>query len=569
MLLNHTKYLALIVIVVTAVFFSHYRECLTRNVPLSYEGDSIAFLVRVQSFEKGDGSVLIPRCFKRLNAPENACWSDIPSEKITPWTAGQLSKILGLARGSDLTVLLLQILAGCSFYYCGMWMVKETGNRALLAACAILFGLAPYAFVRNLQHLQLTCFWQLPLFTLFLLWFGWRERVQLHVSEGMKLGIATGLIGGLLNPYYLGPFLVLLTLLVLGKIGTRDWVSTRIFILTLLSAGVGFVIQNMDTFLYAAAQGKNRIAVCRDLWWMVKFGLYLPDLFFPRAHRWEWFNMWSWGIYQGHVPEQLCGESMTSYIGMMPAFGLIILIISGVSWIAAQRYDKVSPYFWLSMALILFSLAGGVNYLLGAIGFQYLRAMDRTSIFLACFSLYFLCERLPVWVPSRIINWVALLIIPLGIWDQVPKYHSWEDTTHKKGWADFENDRKFFPKLEAMLPKGAMVFELPVKDYPEDGQMLKMGDYEHFRPHLHTEALRFSYGAVKGRWGVQWQKKCAAQVPEKMVEELVCRGFSAVLINKKAYEDSGEQWRQRMEALSMSPIMENHDFLIYRLDSGL
>jgi hypothetical protein len=250
---------------------------------------------------------------------------------------------------------------------------------------------------------------------------------------------------------------------------------------------------------------------------------------------------------------------------MVAGGGLILLLVSGVTWISARKFEKVSPYFWLCSALILFSLVGGVNYVLGACGFQLLRATDRASIMLACFALYFVFEQLTLWLPSRILTWVALLIIPFGIWDQVPKYPNWEEQSHRKSWNDFEKDRIFFPKLEAMLPKGAMIFELPVKDFPEAGTILEMGDYEHFRPILHSEKLRISYGTVKGRGDTEWQKECAGKGPAEMVEDLKKKGFEAILINRKAYEDRGELLRGQMDRIFIQPIMENDDFLVYRL----
>ena len=554
--------------VIVVVFCVFYGTSLKNNLPISYDGDSISLLVGVQGYQNWENGMFLPRYFSRLNAPGVGSWSDYPFEKLFSWTAGQFSRFFGLALGCNLTVLLLQILNGCSFYLCGVRMRAESRNKVLLAACAILFGLAPYAFIRNLNHLALTGYFQLPIFTLFLLWYGWPECVRLERRGGLVLGLIAGLLGGFLSPYYLGPFLVLLTLLLLGKIVIKEWHAILVYAGTVAAAITGFIIQNLDVIVHSVTHGKNHEAVSRNLWWMVKFALYLPDLFFPRAHQWDFLNRLSWGIYQGHVPEQLWGESITAYIGMTAGLGLILLMFSGVAWIAARRFEKVSPYFWLSVPLILFSLAGGINYLLGAFGLQFLRATDRASIMLACFGLYFLCERLPDRIPLRILNGMALLIIPIGIVDQLPKYPPWEEKIRRKGWDDFAKDREFFPKLEAMLPKGAMIFELPVKDYPEMGPIMEMGDYEHFRPIIHSEALRISYGTVKGRGDADWQKECASKQAADMVKDLEKRGFSAILINRKAYQDKGENLRRQLENVPLKVLTENDDFFIFELPNA-
>jgi phosphoglycerol transferase len=184
---------------------------------------------------------------------------------------------------------------------------------------------------------------------------------------------------------------------------------------------------------------------------------------------------------------------------------------------------------------------------------------------LACFALYFLCEWLPALLPGGILNALALLIIPLGILDQVPKYPWWDVKVHRKGWEDYESDRVFFPNLEAQLPKGAMVFELPVHDFPESGPVLGMDDYEQFRPILHSRFLRVSYGAVKGRGDNDWQKQCSEKKPEEGVEDLLNRGFSAILINRKAYEDKGKLLADGFLKSGCSMLEENDDFLAIAL----
>jgi hypothetical protein len=145
-----------IMAVIAIVFYIYYGKCFKTNVPICYEGDSISLLVGVQGYQNWENGMFLSRYFSRLNAPGVGSWSDYPFEKLFSLTAGQFSRFFGLALGCNLTVLLLQILNGCSFYLCGVRMRAESRNKVLLAACAILFGLAPYAFIRKLTHLALT-----------------------------------------------------------------------------------------------------------------------------------------------------------------------------------------------------------------------------------------------------------------------------------------------------------------------------------------------------------------------------------------------------------------------------
>jgi len=554
--------LAVIAVVISAVFIAFYQSCLERSVPIAYEGDAFSVLTTIQGYAEGDTNPVTPRFLDRLNAPFKGAWSDYPQEKMVFWPAGYLVAWLGVALGSTVYVLILQVLAGWAFYFAGRYLLRAEGREVWLVAGAILFGLAPYAFLRNLQHLALTAYWPVPLLVVALIWLGWPERTRLNARTGLIFSCLAAFIGGNFNPYYLGPFLVLLSLLALGALVQRKWLMVGIFALVFGSAIFGFLLQNIDTFIHLAQSGKNPEAVSRNLWWMAKFSLYLPDLFFPRAHMSEWVSKLSWSLYHGRAPEQLWGESQTAYIGLVAGGGLIALLASGVIMVCARKYEAVSPFFWLSSGVILFSVAGGVNYLLGAFGFVLLRAANRSSIILACMALYFLCEHGPARIGKSWKILLASLLVGLGIWDQLPKYPKWEEDVRQRAWDDFERDRGFFAAMENALPKGAMVFEFPVKDYPEMGPIREMGDYEHFRPILHSTDLRVSYGTIKGRGDTVWQKNLASKTPEDIRATLEMHGFSAILINRKAYEDAGIALKAELATVGAEPLMENQDFFV-------
>lgn len=556
---------ALIVLTISAVFIYFYYTCFDRKVPIAYEGDAFSVLTTIQGYAEDDTNPVTPRFLERLNAPFQGAWSDYPQEKMVFWPAGFLVSWLGLALGSTVYVMILQVLAGLSFYFAGKFLLKSEGREAWLVAGAILFGLAPYAFLRNLQHLALTAYWPVPLMVVALIWLAWPERTRFTHRGGVVFSCMAAFIGGNFNPYYLGPFLVLLSLLALGAMLRRKWLAVAVFGLVFASAVLGFILQNIDTFIYLAQSGKNPEAVSRNLWWMAKFSLYLPDLFFPRAHMSDWVSKLSWSIYHGRVPEQLWGESQTAYIGLVAGGGLLALLACGVILISARKYEAISPFFWLSAGVILFSVAGGVNYLLGSFGFVLLRAANRSSIMLACMALYFLCEHGPSKIGKGWKIFLAALLVAVGIWDQLPRYPKWEEDVRQRAWKDYERDREFFPTLEAALPKGAMVFEFPVKDYPEMGPIREMGDYEHFRPILHTQDLRVSYGTIKGRGDTDWQKALAGKAPAEIVSDLENKGFSAILINRKAYEDLGKILESELLANGAVSLMGNQDFAVLRL----
>ena len=65
--------------------------------------------------------------------------------------------------------------------------------------------------------------------------------------------------------------------------------------------------------------------------------------------------------------------------------------------------------------------------------------------------------------------------------------------------AEWRNDEAFVRAIDARLPEGALVFQLPYVPFPETPPVNRMFDYDELRGYLHSDDLRWSYGAVKGR----------------------------------------------------------------------
>ena len=121
--------------------------------------------------------------------------------------------------------------------------------------------------------------------------------------------------------------------------------------------------------------------------------------------------------------------------------------------------------------------------------------------------------------------------------------------------------------LEAALPERAMLFQLPVVEFPEGPRVLEATDYEHLRPYLHATRLRFSYGSDKGDPRDAWQARAAALEPEPLAQALERIGFSGLLVNRKAYADGARELRERLAASGRAEAWESpdHDFLFVRL----
>ncbi|MEI8293297.1 MAG: hypothetical protein WCG66_04795 [bacterium] len=548
--------------VIGVVFFNFYRENFKNREPIGYDGDSLAVLASIKAAGEGGIKAFQPIRISRLNAPTEAWWSDVPISEFCFLPAGILLKFTDLFTASSIFVGSSFCLAGLAFYISCIWL----GFGILPSvAMSILYGLAPYAFARNLEHMILTLYFVVPLFLLcaFRLW--GEEVAERSFKEVLALAVIT-FFCSLFNPYYLVMFLVLLGFVFVGHVWNRVWMGMLFCGIVGLAAVFGFIAQNIDTFYFRLIEGANPAAVSRDLWWMVKFGLYLPDLFLPPYHDWRFFEVLAGKNYQWKIPVELQGESQTAYIGLVAGCFLIVLISIGFMQASSVRGREQSAWFWFALIAFLFAVTGGLNYLLGAFGFQMLRASNRYSIFLSAIALFYGCSIISRFSNRIILCFIlSLFLLVFGIVDQTPAYPDWLKSKHQSAMEDFRLDAEFFPNLEKKFPAGTQIFQFPVHPFPESGPVHKMGDYEHFRPYLHTNTLKFSYGTVKCRKHSDWQRELNVASPEKIYNELATRNFSAVLINRRAYQDEGENLMNKLKNNGFSEINRNKNFIILKI----
>jgi hypothetical protein len=157
---------------------------------------------------------------------------------------------------------------------------------------------------------------------------------------------------------------------------------------------------------------------------------------------------------------------------------------------------------------------------------------------------------------SQLRTAAAAVLCGIILWDQVPRAPTREEIMAIE--RQVAADREFAEKMEGSLPGGAMVFQLPVMEFPES-PMQGVPPYDHFRPYVFSTRLRFSFGTHKGRDRDTWQAALQAKLFEGAsvdrqagrielnvanariaVEELERLGFSAVYINRNGFPDRGE-----------------------------
>lgn len=529
------------------------------QTPLAYGGDSWFNLGYAKAFMDRDIVPVMQKWVAHLNAPYSANWNDYPlTEEIIFAIMGWLGKAVGLFPAANFMVLLAHLLAGLSFWYVGN---KLNYRPAFVFTGAILFAFSHFIFARGLQHLPLIYYWHVPLMLMVTWWTYSSRQIQIKSRQWIA-AIAIAAITGVSNPYYTGMFLQFLVFAALLHIARKQY---HLISFPLLMIGVSvftFLIMNADTLSYTLLHGANRDAVSRNLGALELYGLKIPELVFPPSYH-SWHRWAEYGQINYFLPTLIKGETGSPYLGLVGLCGLVSLLGTSLYRLLQGRLRLIPVHAWQVLWVLLFSLIGGVNLLLGSFGFILFRGTNRYSIVILAIVLLFLVRQLSRKCPEKWVVPVAFGIAVLGLWDQLPPKIS---ASQIQQTADYvKSDHDFAHTLESQIPRESMVFQLPVAAFPEIPPVNQMADYEHFRPYLFTHSLRYSYGTNKGRGDGEWQLELSKLAPADMATKLEAYGFGAIMINRKGYEDKGARLINAFVSQNRPVVVDNGELIAIRL----
>jgi phosphoglycerol transferase len=384
-------------------------------------------------------------------------------------------------------------------------------------------------------------------------------------SSRFWTAVAIGLIAGLQNVYYTNIFCQLtLVGAVVRAIRLRTSRPLAVAAAVIGAAAFGFFVSNLDTWTYKLAHGGNEGALVREYKWIEIYGLKIKDLFIPPiAHRSDVLAHFS----KAHRQVAPLNDEGASYQGIVGLSCLLWLVATSVRAMIDRREREVPLEAWQMLWIVLMFTTGGFNAIIGAFGFTMFRGACRYSIVILAITLLWAARRLsamqtaseaahPNVATKRLWTVAAAVTCLIILWDQVPRSPTVEETATIARLVDA--DREFTEKMETALPVGAMVFQLPVMEFPES-PAAGVPPYDHFRPYLYSKNLHYSFGSMKGRERERWQPAVQAKFFEGAildqnagkirvnennariaVDELKRLGFSAIYVNRNGFPDRGK-----------------------------
>lgn len=523
--------------------------------PMSYDGgDGMSYLTNAVMLTEGSTVVETDR----LGAPYGYVGYDFYASSFHGFDNMLLKILVGITNHPALSVNILFLLLFPMISLSSYFVLRQMRVKQWVAVGgALTYAFMPYLFMRGMNHFVLASYYFVPMSILYCVWI-YQDDNFMCFNKGFfknwKNWFAIILSACIANngiAYY--AFFTCFFLIVTGLVKALKEKKLRYF--GKACSLIGFVVLFMlisliPTFNYILKNGVNDEGVVRTIDGVETYSLKIAQLFMPlNSHG----NSYLEGIineYNEAMP--LVNENYMSYLGVMGCVGFLILLV--VLFLKNMGDDKpfkvqLEILSLLNIAGILLATIGGFGSLFGLLVTAMIRCYNRISIFIAfiaiaavCILLSVLCDR--IWSIEKYgaavrnciyggFAAVVSLVMLWGIWFQYPGLMY--DYLGFKEY--FISDKEFIESIEAKLPEGAMIYQLPYHEYPEGGSVNDMNDYDLWVGYIHSKNLRWSYGGVVGREADNWLRTIDNSDIPDMIKKIKEKGFQGIYIDRRAYED--------------------------------
>ena len=538
----------------------------TRQWPYAYQGDTMFYHLIAKAVTEGGWFLDVPQ----LGAPGALNLRDVPTSDHNLHAA--MLWLLALGTSHYPSVLNNFFLLSFPLVFVAALVVMRHFSIGWAASvCAsLLYAFAPFHFSRGEHHLFLSAYWPVPLAVLMVVWVSreglWPEPAGVSAWRSWKLRLSVLICLVLASTGFYYAFFACFFLLVAGIVAAaqqRSWRRLWPALALVITISAGLAVNLWPSLAHFGEAGAA-VTARREAGDADQYALRLAQVLLPvSGHRLYALDV----LKTEYNRRPLINENDHASIGIAGAVGFLGLLwwfffrkpsAEGLSEQGVRGLLHHLSIF--SLAGLLFGTMGGFGSLVAFFGLPQVRAYNRISVFLSFFALL----ALAVWVDGLLrrqaASWrrqgAAYVVLAgatlLALGDQVsprmlPDYKGIE--------AQFTSDATFVGEIEARVPRGARIFQLPFMPFPESPPVARMRDYDLLRGYLHSDHLRWSYGTVRGREGNAWLRQTAAKPVDQLLEILVWAGFSGVYVDRNGFDDAGTRLESGLyNVLQASPV---------------
>jgi len=548
---------ALAALVAAVVLLRLWRADL--RAPFNDRGDALFFGMMVKAVVDHGWYLTNPS----LGAPGVLALHDFPQAdllhllifKVWSWLSGDWALLFNLYFLIGFPLITLSALAVLRHFRVG---------AGPAVAASLLFAFLPSRIVTGESHLFLAAFFQVPLAIMAALWVAgddpplfargprpWRPRLSLRRRRSVAaVAIALLVAGtGLYYAFFAGALILLAGVWSAAERRSPRHAFAGVALTALIVAGLA--AQSVPTLLYRRAMGPNPAVATRSVGEAETYGLKIAPLLLPlNSHAVPALAALKRRYERGTGTSPEASSTSLGFVGAAGFLVLVALLLRRARPDGARpdgarsgnggtdEQPLLSTLARLNLFALLLATTGGFGALFALLVSPQIRGYARLHVFIGFFALFcvaLLLDRL--WQTRRRVAALATVAVAVvGLIDQVGPSMVPPYARHARA---YRADAAFFQALEADLPRGAQIFQLPYLIFPEAGARpgTFLVDYDPLRPYLHTHTLRWSYPTMYGRRVDGWTSAAADQPIPEMVRTVSEAGFDGILVDRDGYED--------------------------------
>lgn len=572
------EYLVLIGIICISMYLVfHLKDAAITRYPLAYGigGDGMTGLVTAKSMLQNGWIYQNPY----IGAPGNGTNYDAVTMELMLSLIEQCLVTLthNWILGYNLFYLSSYILIGITSFYALKQLELET---VIALPSAVLYAFAPYHQMRGIGHLYLGMYFMVPLIVLYMYRLMKKEQLfrkgrtifKRNGSDGWItipniLRIVCIMCMALTGIYYAFFacffFCVVIFYKLLNQNNSKKAANTSLWsrikgsiaiviqpLICILTIVVTLILAAIPNLIYWLQYGRPEGLLSKGGEGAELYALKIVQMLLPiMNHRIPFFAKVR-TFYDTYYP--LVNENGFASLGIYMAVGFLVLCIALFMRYRLSEESDIRIGSVYTLAAILFGSIGGFAAVLSFF-VTAIRCYNRFSIFIAMFSLIATAKFIQMIYHKKrhviVTGILMLFIMAVGLLDQTPAHMFY----YEEAAAAYETDAQWIQSIDALLEDGAMVYQMPYMQYPENGAIQNMQDYSHFVGYIHSDSIRWSYGTVVGRETDQWQRTLQTMPLAEEIQTIQNAGFAGIYIDWNAYLPDE---RQEIEACFQSMGME-------------